>query len=609
MLVRGNGLGSSMQAALKDGDRSAEPPPLRRRISTVAFADIVGYAVLTAADETGTHERWLALFRRHVSPSAARFGGRIVGDLRGDGVLAEFAEPAAALAWAGALHAAAAAAVEAEPDHQPITFRVAIHRGSVLAGAEGLFGDAVNLASRLQEYGTPGGTLLSAEALALLPPAVQAAARDLGDLPMRNLARPVRAYALDGDGAVPVPLSPPPPRLPSVAVLPLLNVTGDPADDYLAEGVVEDVIASLAGLHEVFVIARDSARMFAGRTPSPQRVGRTLGVRFVVTGSMRRTERGATVSVQLAESETGTTLWGDRFEVGREDIFALQEHVVGRIVAGIAPNIRAASLREAMRKRPENLTAYDLTLRGLHVLGTFDRDTFARGRAFLDQAMAEDPDFAMPIAWAARWHSLNIGQGWSSDPRADADAACALAARAIECEPGNALALSTLGHISAYIRRDWDTALDCFAQAVEASPGSAIAWTLSSCTLSYVGRGEDALRHVERGIRLSPYDPLRFSQRHFLAFAHYVTGDLAEAERASRVSIGIKPDHASNWIMMATTLAAAGREEEAREAGRRVLALRPGLRLGPYVRDQLAIRDPALRERFVAGLRMAGLPD
>ncbi|WP_158295552.1 adenylate/guanylate cyclase domain-containing protein [Crenalkalicoccus roseus] len=581
---------------------------MRRRHAAIAFADIVGYTILTAADEIGTHERWFALYRGVVAPEARRHGGR-VAELRGDGVLAEFPDAAAALAWARALHAASLAASEAEPQRPPIAFRVAIHCGPVLASAEGVFGDTVNLAARLQEYGTPGGTVLSREALAALPEGAAGPARDLGDLPLRNLSRTVRAFAIEGPaGVVPVPLPPPPARLPSVAVLPLENRTGDPARDYLAEGIVEDVIASLAGLHEVFVIAQDSARMFRGQRPDPLRVGRTLGVRFVVTGSLRSTGRGLRVSVQLTETAGGAMLWGDRFDAPQEDIFELQERIVGQVVAGIAPNVRASALREAMRKRPESLTSYDLLLRGLHALAGRDRGPFRQALDHLRRAAAEDPGFALPLAWAARWHSLNIGRGWSADPAADNAAAMALAERAIALDPGNALALATYGHLAAYLRHDCETAMRCFEQALAACPNSALAWTLSSCTLSYLGRGGEAVRHAERGLRLSPYDPLRFSQHHFLSIAHYANEELARAERWSRASIGANPDHASSWRVLAAALAAQGRTDEAAEAARRMLESEPGFRLEEYVRARMPFREPALRARFARDLRAAGLP-
>ena len=528
------------------------PPSMSRRVVAIAFADVVGYSILTTADEVGTHERWMALYERSVSPEATRLGGRII-DLRGDGVLAEFPDASAALTWAQALHAASFAGVDAEPTHLPIVLRIAIHVGSALSSRHGLFGDAVNLAARLQEYGTPGGIVLSADAMAAVGDELGASARDLGELPLRNMSRTVRAFVLEAPGgAVPVPLPPPPARLPSVAVLSLTNLTGDSADDYLAEGMVADIIASLAGLHEVFVIAQDSARAFRAHRPDPRRIGHMLGVQFVVTGQLRRAGVGMRVSIELLDTKTGETLWGDRFEMTAKDILDVQDRVVAEIVNGIVPNLRAAALRDAMRKRPENLTAYDLMLRGLHAMEAREPEGFGRALTLLERAIAEDPGFASPLAWAARWHSLNIGYGWSNNAAADNEEAMALAERAIALDRTNALALATHGHLTAYLRHDCDTAMESFRQALLACPNSALAWTLSSGTLSYIGDGAEAVRHAERGLRLSPYDPLRFSQQHFLSIAHYCNGNLSEAEHWGRRCIGVNPAHASCWRVLST---------------------------------------------------------
>lgn len=581
--------------------------PLRRRSTTIAFADIVGFSILAAADEVDATSRWLAMFHDVVAPTAERLGGRIV-DVQGDGTLAEFTGVEAALAWARALHDASEAAEHETSRNPPIVFRIAIHVGSVIVEGDRILGDAVNMAARLQEYCTPGGILLSAVASAKLPKADQKAARDLGELPLRNLSRAVHAVSLDPRRNVSVPLPPAPTQLPSLAVLPLLNMSDDPLDDYLASGIVEDVVASLAGLRELFVIAPDSARMFAGRKPSPQHAARTLGVRYIVSGGLKRAGGGLHASLLLTDGMTGEHLWGERIDAAEREIFELQEYMATRIVAGVAPSIRASTLREAMRKRPESLTAYDHMLRGLHAMASSERPAFVHARRHLERALEEDPSFALAMAWTAHWHSLRIGQGWAEDREADTAAIFDFANRALALEPGNALALAVLGHNSAYLRRDFDTALDCFGRALAACPNSAIAWTLSSATFSYLGRGSDAIHNAERGLRLSPYDPLRYYQHHFLSIAHYASGDLQRAERYGCLAIGGNPAHASSWRTQAAILAAQGRLQEATEAARRLMALEPDFHVTSYTTHRMPFRDPVLRERFSRDLYGAGLP-
>jgi len=262
-----------------------------------------------------------------------------------------------------------------------------------------------------------------------------------------------------------------------------------------------------------------------------------------------------------------------------------------------------------MRKPPESLTAYDRMLRALYTMSSPDRGTFDRARGFLTEAMAEEPDFALPIAWAARWHSVRIGRGWSPNPDEDAAQALALATRAVGIDRTNALALATLGHINTILRRDSNAALDCFRDALAACPNHPLAWTLSSGTLAYLGDGAEALRRAEQGLRLSPRDPMRYSQFMFIGIAHYASGNFEEAVRWQRRSATENPLHGATLLLLAAALAADGSRDEAQEVGARFIALRPGFSLDAYASTRLPFFDPALREAFAAHLRIAGLPD
>ena len=259
------------------------------------------------------------------------------------------------------------------------------------------------------------------------------------------------------------------------------------------------------------VISRGSTLAYRGRQPDPREVGRLFGVRYVLSGSLRRSERLVRVSVELCDANTGATLWGIKEEVAPTELFNVQDRIVRKIVAGIAPNVRATELRTAMRKKPENFTAYDCTLRALHIMNSLEKNTFMRARDYLQKAMQEDSDFAMPVAWAARWYSLYVGQGWSADPAADRAKALELAGKAIEQDPQNALALATYGHLQSFLFHDYDSALVYFERALTACPNHSLAWALSSPTLSYIGRGEQAIKHAEQALRLSPLDRNLFS--------------------------------------------------------------------------------------------------
>lgn len=591
------------------GDAGAAPG-LRRRVA-IAFADVVGYSTLMAADESGTYARWMALFAGSIEPELLRRGGRVV-DMAGDGVLAEFPDASEAVDWARCVQRGVRAgrpqdAVPADP--VPIALRIGIHVGEIYASGPRIFGDAVNFAARLQTHAPPGGIIVSEAARGGLRADLETELRDIGFAELKGFDRPARLFAIETDlVSAAVPLQPSG-GLPSIAVLPLLDRGGDSDKGFLADGIAEDVVMSLAGLHELFVVSSASSAVFRGRQPDPREAGRVLGVRYVLQGGLRRSGERLGVSVQLCDARTGAVVWGERMRAPVGEVFEVQEEIVRKVVAGIAPQVRAAELLRAMRKRPESLTAYDRMLRALHVMGSADRDTFESGRKFLAEAMAEEPGFALPVAWAARWRSVRIGRGWSPSPEQDGAEALALATRAVAMDRDNALALATLGHLKSILLHDCDAAMECFAQALLACPNHALAWTLSSGTLSYLGRGAEAVRRAESGLHLSPQDPLRYAQFMFLGIAHYADGAYPEALRYAQLSAAENPLHGATLRLLTAALAAMGRTDEARRAGVRLLALDPNFSVSRYNETRLPFREPTLRAALLDHLRQAGLPD
>jgi adenylate cyclase len=588
---------------------NAESDVGERRFAAFAFADVVGYTILMATEEARTHRRWMAVLDGVLRPLAGAHGGRIVKST-GDGVLAEFRTPEGALGWALQVQRRLAEADAAEPDAPTLALRIAAHLGEVTATAHDIYGQGVNVAARLQEHAPAGGLLLSAAMVEALGPALPHPPRDLGLVTLKHLPEPERAFILDPE--TPPARLPSPPDvspLPSLAVLPFRNLGGDPQDDYFADGVVDDIVVSLGNLRELMVVSRSSTLSWRGRDADPREVARALGVRYVVSGSVRRAGREMRVQVELADAQTATRLWGDRAEATGGGLFTLQDRIVERIVAGVAPHVRAAELQRAMRKRPESFTAYDLTLRGLALIQDLERERFAEAMTMFGRAMAHDPGFSLPVAWAARWHSINVGQGWSAEPRADMERAAALSARAIELDRQNSLALATHGHVRSFLFHDYDTALVFFERALSACPNSALAWLLSSATLSYVGRTEEAIRNAEHGLKLSPFDQNLFSYYNLLGIAHYCHGNVAEALRWCRLSDAETPHFTSNLRVMIAALQAAGMTSEAGHAAARLMRLEPGFSLAEYAASRMPYRDPAIRARMLADLRGAGLPD
>jgi len=592
-------------------ERSDRPRAGRdgRRLAAIAFTDIVGYSILMASDERRTHARWMSILEEIIRPQAARHHGVIVKST-GDGVLAEFPSALDAVEWAQAVQAAVAEQREAEGGEDLIALRIAIHIGEVVSGRSDIYGDGVNLAARLQEHAPPGGIILSETARELLRGTVGSAARDLGLLRLKNFEGPVRAYALDPPTpALAVPLSTLETTLPSIAVLPFWNLGGDPKNEYFADGIVEDIIMSLASLRELMVISRASTLFYSGRQPDPREVGRALGVRYVLTGSIRRFASTVRVSSQLCEAATGAALWAEQMEVRTDELFEVQDRIVAGIVAGIAPNVRSAELQRAMRKRPEVFTAYDHRLRALDIIGSLDRSAFQQARAFLQQAMDEAPKFAMAFAWAARWHSIHVGQGWSQDWKADANEAARLALHAMELDKSNALALATYGHVRSFLFHECESGLVYFDRALSACPNFSLAWILSSGTLSYMARGREAVERAERAVRLSPFDRNLYIYYGFLSMAHYAAGAYEEALKWARVSASENQAYTSTLRVLAVALAALDRVEEAREIGGRLLAQDPSFRVSTYARTRNPFCDPTLSDACLSHLRKAGLPE
>ncbi len=581
-----------------------------RRMVVIAFVDIVGSSILMAEDEAGTHARWMRLLDEVIRPQVVRFRGRIVKST-GDGVLAEFPTGADGVQWGREVQRTAQRIAMAEPiSSKAILLRIALNFGTVIVTNEDIYGASVNVAARLQEHAEPGGIVLTEMVREQAGDATGPDARDLGMLHLRGFAQPVRAYALSPELRITPRLTRPrSANLPSIAVMPLENLGGNPADEYFAAGIVEDIIVSLGGLHELMVISRTSTLAFRQRQPDVREVGRALGVQYVMTGSLRRSPSILRASIQLCDSDSGASLWGDTTELPVGDLFEMQDRIVQRIVSGIAPNVRAEELRRAMRKRPESFTAYDHTLRALDVISSLNAVSFAKAQDHLRRAIAEDPNFAMPVAWLARWHSLRIGQGWSPAPQADAERAIELASRAIELDRNNAMALATDGHLRSYLFHDYDTALVYFDRAIQRSPNSALARMLCALTLAYVGRGEEAVRHGEHALRLSPIDQLLFFYYTVMACAHLSLEQYDDAVKWARMSVSENPKFTANLRILIFALSGAGRIEEARATAQNLIRLEPDFRLSRWERTLQPFRDNTMRTRYCNYLKQAGLPE
>ena len=609
------GVGDASLPAISGSPSSRQAPAstrvLQSRQAAVIFMDVVGYIRLFALDQVGTLARWRSLRDEVIGTTVLRYGGRTV-KVDADAILVEFASAAAALECAVDLQRATKSRSDALPPHQRMYLGAGVHLGDVADDEGRLVGGAVTIAARLQDLSDPCGIIVSAAALEATPDKLRAGFGDLGAVPLNDVPEPVHALrwtefsALSSTPSFTVPLLPPADR-PSIAVLPFRNLGANSTEDYFAQGLVEDIVISLAGLRELFVISRASTIPYIGATENIEAIGRALGVRYVLTGTVRRSGDRLRVSVVLCDAESGATLWAETTNTALDELFDVQDQIVERVVAGIAPNVHTAELERSLRKRPESFTAYDYTLQALHLIFHLDKERFYRSREYLQKAIEADPEYAMPFAWAARWHSLCFGQGWSEDIAADTSAALRFAATAIQLEPNNALGLATYGHLQAFLRRDHECARLYIDRALIASPSSPLAWALGSITSSYVGLGAEAIERATHALRLSPFDRSSFYLHGVLGLAYYVNGDYDEAAKWTRISTIENGRFTANLRFLAASLAAAGQHEAARAVTGNLLAIEPAFTLERYRSDRLVFKDQTLRELHLDHLRIAGL--
>jgi adenylate cyclase len=577
----------------------------RRSLAVVAFLDVVNYTAMMAEQEARTHALWMTLLEELIHPSIAEHDGVAVKSL-GDGVLVRFGSALHAVEWADRLQQATRTRQASLEQVMPcIELRISIHVGEVILTPIDIFGDCVNFAARILEHATPGGVVMSQAIYDMVRTSAGARAKDIGLHKLKSYDHPVRLYQLEPEASSPGRRKTPASSVPSIAILPLMDVGPNRLADYLAEGVVEDIVVSLAGLGDMLVVSRGSTLGFQGVNADPREVGRVLGVQYVVSGTLQRRPNLIRVSWQLCAADNGIALWTETTEAAPDDLFHLQDQIVARIVAGIAPKVRASELRRVMRKRPESFNAYDHMLRGLYLLHRLELDN---AYECFEAAMAEDSLFGMPFAWAAWSQVLAVGQGVAADPNAAIEKAGSLASRAIELDGSNALALAIYGHVKSYLSHQYEIGLQYLDRALAAGPSNPSAWTFSALSLAYTGHCEQAVTHARHALRLSPLDQNIFFFHSNLCLANYGAGDLAEAARWGRLCLEENPRFSANMRLLAASLMGLGAVEEAKAVAAQMLAIEPRFSVAKWSRTLQPFHDPAIGRLYAERLLQAGLP-
>ncbi|MFH6785978.1 MULTISPECIES: adenylate/guanylate cyclase domain-containing protein [Methylobacterium] len=584
-----------------------EAGTMERRLAAILVADVVGYTRLSEMAEEETHRGLRALHRGIIDPLIAESGGRIVKNT-GDGFIATFPEAEAAADCAVALQSRLAQATEGEPEALRLTFRMGVNLAEVIVEDGDVFGDGVNVAARLQAYAEAGDVIVSEAVYSRAGAGIRARATDLGPLPLRNHAQPVRVFALHcGEAARPRSgeCAPGAEARATIAVLPFR--TGAPDRLALADGFTDWIVRALSSLRHLFVISRGSTLAYRRRRIDPAAFGRRLGVRYILDGAIQHHGDTLRVCTALIECGTGAVVSADHHEGRLDEVFALQDAIALRLIRNLAPHVHQRELQRVLRKHPASLTSYDLLLQALDLLHKMDPDNFARAGGLLQQAIALDPSYAPPFAYAAWWHVLRVGEMGSPDLDGDGRAAAERARAAIARDGDDPVALAIYGHVQAFLLRDFATARRFLDRAIEAGPSVAFAWTMSSATHGFTGNGQLAVAHGETGQRLAPSDPYTFWHEGLLAQAHYVAGDYDAALAWGLSAVARNRAIRFTLRILAASLAAAGRLPEARVAGGELVRLQPDFRLGTYA-PRCPFAAPILA-RWIGHLREAGLPE
>lgn len=586
---------------------SHEGDGARERLCVV-FADMVGYSAHTSKDEVGTHRMWMRFVQDVVVPTSDLCHGRIIRTL-GDGILMSFASAPDAVEWCLKTQAHILNARASKTQTYPgLSLRCAAHVCNAIADRGDIYGNGVNITKRLQESIAPDGIIISEELYNIISQTRHLQHRRLGFVKMKNIADPVCAYEiLPEQRSTSVGLAQAYQNLPSLAIMPLESIGGDRDFQFFADGVVDDIITSLTSLKELIVIARSSTLALKSRQLDPIEIGQTLNVRYVVTGTLRRSAERIRISVALCDTQNGEIISSEQSEFPHAELFETQDRIVEHIVSKIAPNVREAERVSALRKPPENFTAYELTLKALDLMSTLSKENYEQAFVHLEKAMKLDPDFAMPVAYLVRWYCVYVGQDWSDNRTRDIANAKQTATKAIRLDRYNALALASYGHLKSYLERDYDTALLFLDRSREVGPSLALGWVLSSATLSYMGRADEALEQAKHGLRLSPNDQDLFQFYDFLAIAHYLNGDFEEATHWSECSFAEKQDYTSNWRVMTLTNAAAGKTVRAQEFAKKILDQTPHFTIDYYLKEICPFRQAKDRHMVAQHLELAGI--
>jgi adenylate cyclase len=576
--------------------------------------DMVAFSRLMSLDDVGTLGRLQALRRDLIDPAIGEHGGWVV-NTGGDSLLIAFESVEGAVRYALKVQEQVAIREKDQPKDRSIRFRIGVNIGDTIAEGGDLYGDAVNVAARLQAESPPGRICVSQSVRDHVHGRLGLEFEELGALELKNIARPVEAYLIrinvlpvaksiersliHGTGeALPLP------NRPSIAVLAFDNMSGDLDQEYFSDGIAEDIITDLSRSRSLFVIARNSSFTYKGHAVDVKQVARELGVRYVVEGSVRRSGNRIRVTAQLIDAETGNHIWAERYDRGVADVFAVQDEITSAVTTAIHPAVADAELRRALRKPPENLGAWEAYQHGLWHVSKYNAADNEQAIEYFHRAIARDESFAPAyVALATAYHES--GQSFAVRPLDDAIRLAGMwAHRAAVIDPQDAEVQASLGSVEQISGRP-DDARNCGLLALSINPNSPRANSFMGSLLLFNGQPEEGRNYILTALRLSPRDPRSGHFLNEIAVSYYYERDYAGAAEAARRTIGRYPDHPMPYRWLAAALGQLGQAEAAREALHGAVSISPKV-FDLFVRNRVPWHRPEDYEHMIEGLRKAG---
>jgi len=578
---------------------------LERRLAAIFVADVVGYSRLMGEDEVGTLARLHKAREVVLQPLILEHHGRTV-KLMGDGLLAEFPSAVEAVQCAVAIQDTLGERDADVPEDKRITYRIGINIGDIIVEGDDIYGDGVNVAARLEHLGEAGEICVSGAARDQVFDKVDFTFDDLGEVEVKNIARPIRIYRVAGTSPpaeVASLASPVRQNKPSIAVLPLVNLSGDPEQEYFSDGITEDIITALSRLRWFFVIARNSTFVYKGRHVDVKRVGRELGVRYVLEGSVRKAGNRIRVTAQLVDALSGAHHWAQTYDRDLTDVFELQDDITQSVTAAIEPKLVAAEGVRSQNRSSDDLDAWDLVMRSLTHYWRMTAAESDIAIKMLRTAVKQFPEYGPAHSMLAFALMVSGHVGWTPESQ-DYEYAAKIARRAAELDDEDPWAHLALGYL-AFTNRQTSEAEREYHRALDLNPNFGTAYGYLGWALAFDGQSKEAIEHFERAIRMSPYDPLIAFYYSGTGVAHYLAGRYREAVEWGQKAIRQRPGFTAAYRILCASLAKAGEVEETRKMAEKLREMQPNVSIAwcekhvPYTPRSMA--------HFLDGMRKAGI--